>query len=418
MTSAHRRLRKCRRSCLTQLQCAPVSGIVTISPAEARRRLVAHLGLTRYSGRGGKAVRRVLERLRCIQLDPLDVIGTNADLVMMARVDGARRGDVWRHLFPGHAFEHFAKERCLLPSTAFPRYRDRGHMVETPWWRHGEREQRVSASVLRMVLKEVQQHGPVAATKLSDHGQVEPMDWSGWKGTAKATTMALELLWTRCDIVVCGRTASGAKLYDVPRRALGAVADEAVKGDFERWALNDRVHAAGLLSRASGSHWSMLSSVRTSDVPDSMIANGELVEVTIEGSPRRYLAAPTFLSRRLGSYDHRVRILGPLDPLLWDRNLVRAAFDFDYVWEVYKPEHLRKWGWYVCPLLFEDRLIGRLDARIKDDELVVRKLWLDEDVDPMLVRESLEQHAVACGCRRVRHRRPSANLARSLKIRL
>ena len=59
------------------------------------------------------------------------------------------------------------------------------------------------------------------------------------------------------------------------------------------------------------------------------------------------------------TYDDRVRILGPLDPLLWDRNLVHHVFDFEYVWEVYKPAHQRRWGWYVCPLLQRDRLIGR-----------------------------------------------------------
>src|SRR5215211_2383216 len=113
--------------------------LTTLTPAEARRMLVAHLGLNRVVGRGRQGVRKVLERLRCIQLDPLDVIGTNADLVVMARVDNVRRGDVWRHLFPHHAFEHFAKERCLLPADTFPYYRQQGHAAQTPWWQHGER---------------------------------------------------------------------------------------------------------------------------------------------------------------------------------------------------------------------------------------------------------------------------------------
>src|SRR5262245_43525477 len=79
----------------------------TLTRAEVRQLLVANLGLTRPLA----SVRAVLDRLRCIQLDPLDAIGTNADLVVMARTNGIRRGDVWRRLFPRHAFEHFAKER-------------------------------------------------------------------------------------------------------------------------------------------------------------------------------------------------------------------------------------------------------------------------------------------------------------------
>ncbi|HUR80875.1 MAG TPA: crosslink repair DNA glycosylase YcaQ family protein, partial [Thermoanaerobaculia bacterium] len=110
--------------------------MITLSRDEARRRLVAHLGLARILGRGARGTRAVLDRLRCIQLDPLDVIGTNADLVVMARADDVKRGDVWRHLFPEHAFEHFAKERCILPARAFPYYRREGHAAQTHWWRH------------------------------------------------------------------------------------------------------------------------------------------------------------------------------------------------------------------------------------------------------------------------------------------
>ncbi len=368
---------------------------VTLSRAEARRRMIEHLGLARVAGRGARGIRGVLERLRCIQLDPLDAIGTNADLVVMARVDGIRRGDVWRALFPNHAFEHFAKERCILPAAAFPWYRQQGHGAQTHWWRHQEREDRIPPQLIAAVLDEIRARGPVTAAELTDHGRVDPIDWAGWMGTSKATTMAIEILWTRCDVVVAGRTESGAKLYAVPR-----FDGTPPSGDFASWALVERARAAGLLTRAGGAMWSMLSSVRTSPLVDEMIEAGELVDVQIEDSPRRYLAVPEFLSKKPGRYDDRVRILGPLEPLLWDRNLVRHVFDFEYVWEVYKPAHLRLWGWYVCPLLHRDRLVGRIDARVDNSTLVVRKLWLDdEDVD---VRPALERHAAMCGAARVK----------------
>jgi uncharacterized protein len=376
-----------------------------VTPHDARRRLVSHLGLTKPIGRGAPGTRRVLERLRCIQLDPLDVIGTNADLVVMARVDGARRGDVWRHLFPTHAFEHFAKERCILPRDAFAYYRAVGHGAQARWWRHAEREERVPPKVVNAVLNEVRARGPISARELTDHGKVVPIDWSGWTGTAKTTSMALELLWTRCDIVVSGRTESGAKIYDVPERAFGvAPAFLPATSDFARWALLERVRAAGLLSRAGSASWSMLDGVRTSSLPDEMIASGDLVEVTIDGTSRRYLALPEFLTKRTVRYDDRVRILGPLDPLMWDRDLVRIAFGFEYVWEVYKPEHLRKWGWYVCPLLHRDQLIGRIDARVEDGAMIVRKLWLDEPSLRPKVRAALEDHAERCDATLLRFR--------------
>ena len=331
--------------------------MITLSKSEARRKMVAHLGLNVPM----RSARAVLDKLRCIQLDPLDVIGTNADLVVMARVPGAQRGDVYRKLFPRHAFEHFFKERCILPASSFPFYRARGHEAQTPWWRHQEREQRVPAGVVAKVLEEVRAHGPLTASDLTDHGKVNPIDWSGWRGTGKATSMALEILWTRCDVVVSGRTESGAKIYDLPERALGPAALQKPDEDFDRWILGERVRAAGLLSRAKSK---------------------DFIEVRIEGSSRVYLATEEFLDRRSVRFDDGVRIIAPLDPLIWDRDLIRHAFEFDYVWEVYKPAAQRKWGWYVLPLLYRDRLVGRFDAQ-------TRRVWIEGDVDRALVKEVL-----------------------------
>src|SRR5262249_23660994 len=156
----------------------------------ARAFLVGHHGLRRPVRPSGAAgVRALLGRLRCIQLDPLDVLGTNADLVALARIDGIARGDVYGHLLPGHAFEHIAKERCLLPASAFPYYRDHApRLVE----RHLDHHlSQVDDAVLGSVLDEVRRRGPLTADELDDRGRVRPINWSGgWRGTARATSMA------------------------------------------------------------------------------------------------------------------------------------------------------------------------------------------------------------------------------------
>lgn len=245
----------------------------------------------------------------------------------------------------------------------------------------------------------------MTARELTDHGLIDAIDWSGWTGTTKATSMALELLWTRCDVVVCGRNEAGMKLYDTPERALGSIRAKASgqsAEQFSRWALLERVEAAGLLSRSGSATWSMLSDIRESGMVDELIRSGELIEVMIEGSSRRYLTLPSFPATRSPRFDDRVRILGPLDPLIWDRQLIRTTFDFDYVWEVYKPEHMRRWGWYVSPLLHRDELIGRIEARIADGLLIVKKLWLERVFDPEPVRTAIERHAERSGCSGIR----------------
>ena len=387
-----------------------------LTPAEARAWLVGHHALAAPElPAGAEGVRALLSRLRCIQLDPLDPMGTNADLVALARVDGIAKGDVYRHLLPGHAFEHFAKERCLLPASAFPWYRAElaELTVQTAWWSHAERLRRLPRGVVAKVLEEVRERGPVAADDLADHGRVEPLDWSGWTGTARAAKMALEVLQTRCDVVVAGRGARGTKRYDVPERALPEVARVKVHPAgraprqrveaFRRWATLERVEAAGFLSRTSGAAWSTLDPARRAGVPEALLAEGAVEEVQVAGSPRTYLAPRGFADRRHPPPDGRVRLLGPLDALLWDRALLRAAFGFDYSWEVYRPAHLRRFGWYVCPLLRGDALVGRLDGAIDRGALRVRAVWAEPgaDLDPAALRACLDRHAAACGVDRV-----------------
>jgi uncharacterized protein YcaQ len=398
--------------------------VITLSRDEARQYLLGHLGLRRTVCSDAVAL---LDSLRSIQLDPLDAIGTNVDLVAMARVDGLVRGGVFAQVYPGHAFEHWAKERCLLPAGVFPYYRARAGATESRWWRHSERMSKLPPGVVEQVLAEIRERGPLTAAQMTDHGDVIPMDWGGWTGTAKARQMAIEVLWTRCDIVVCGRTGN-TKLYDVPERALPSVVKlqpatgngksaaktsrkrgrssvfsaELTTAEFHRWAILERVEAAGLLSRAAGMTWSMLAEARDTGIVEEMIEAGEIEEVRIEGSARPYLAPAGFRRRTFPASDGRMRILAPLDPLLWDRGLVKQIFDFEYVWEVYKPAPMRRWGWYVCPLLQGDRLVGRLEGTV-DRALRIRTLWREAaaPLDDAALDAALARHAANCGVSKV-----------------
>ncbi|MFH1474840.1 MAG: crosslink repair DNA glycosylase YcaQ family protein, partial [Chloroflexota bacterium] len=78
-----------------------------------------------------------------------------------------------------------------------------------------------------------------------------------------------------------------------------------------------------------------------------------------------------------------VTFLAPLDPLAWDRNLLRSLFGFDYLWEVYVPAVKRRWGYYVLPLLFGDRFVGRIEPRFDRSARAVRilRLWWEDGFD-------------------------------------
>lgn len=336
----------------------PVTPVV-LSVERARAVLLGGTDLAAPPPRAGlDGALAVLERLGCVQLDPIDRFGSNADLVLHARVDGLRRAD-WGRLGRDRAFEHVFKERCLLPASLFPAVRE--HMPESPWWRTTERLRRLDEVLLTDVLAEVGERGPVAATELSDRGRVDPLDWNGWQGTGRAAHMALEVLWTRCRVVSSGRNRAGKRLYDLPSRALPTWHDRPAP-DPARALLEARVRAAALLPARAGPWWTALEDQRDGPALAGLVQEGRVVPVTIEGSRRRWYSTPEHLDREPAEPDDRLRMIGPLDPLVWDRDLVRDVFGLDYVWEVYKPQSARKYGYYVVPLLHRGHTVGLFEG--------------------------------------------------------
>ena len=359
----------------------------TLSRDEARQFMVGHHGLRAViHPPGDDGVRAMLQRRRCIQLDPLAPIGTNADLVAMARLDDVSVGQVYQALLPGHAFEHYSKELCLIPQDRFGTWH--GGAQDNPTWRTTAQMRQVPAEVLDAIEAEVRARGPIAVADLAPRGRVTPTDWSGWKGTSKMATLAVKVLWRQCRLVVCGRQGRG-KVVDVPDRALPS--SQALP--FNQTVLVDRVVAAGMLSEVTGPHWSMLYDVRKSALVDELIADDVLQRVRIEGDRRNYLVTSGALEQSFPDDDGRMRILGPLDSMLWDRKLVLHVFGFEYVWEVYKPAAKRQYGWYVVPLLHNGQLVGRLEARFADGQLRIDNVWPEAGgLDEAALKRALDRH--------------------------
>jgi uncharacterized protein YcaQ len=69
--------------------------------------------------------------------------------------------------------------------------------------------------------------------------------------------------------------------------------------------------------------------------------------------------------------------IAPLDNLIWNRKLIGDLFDFQYVWEVYKPKAQREYGYYVLPVIFGDGFIARVDMKLerKSNRVDVLNWW-------------------------------------------
>ena len=107
---------------------------------------------------------------------------------------------------------------------------------------------------------------------------------------------------------------------------------------------------------------------------EELVEDGELVPVEVEGvrGKRFVLREEVELLGAPPEPPPSVAFLPPFDPLVWDRGLLGSLFGFEYVWELFLPPAKRRFGWYVLPILFRDRFVGRIEPRIEREDGRVR----------------------------------------------
>jgi uncharacterized protein YcaQ len=126
--------------------------------------------------------------------------------------------------------------------------------------------------------------------------------------------------------------------------------------------------------------------VGRNELREELLESGALVPVDVEGvrGKRLVLAAELALLQAPPEPTSTVAFIAPFDSLLWDTPLLASLFDFEYVWEgFFKPEK-RRWGYYVLPICFGDRFVGRIEPRIDRDGGRVEMLgvWWEDGFAP------------------------------------
>jgi uncharacterized protein len=119
---------------------------------------------------------------------------------------------------------------------------------------------------------------------------------------------------------------------------------------------------------------------------EELVALGDLVPVEVEGvrGKRFVVREEVELLEAPPEPAPSVAFLPPFDALIWDRRLLGSLFGFDYVWELFLPPAKRRWGWYVLPIAFRDRFVGRIEPRIEraDARVDVLDVWWEDGFAP------------------------------------
>lgn len=319
------------------------------------------------------------ERLRSVQFDPIAPVGCNHDLVLQARVPDYRIGD-WEKLAyeDRRIYDGWDKQASLVPFEGWP-LRRLFHRRHRPHYQHIFDDY---AEAVEAILKDLEARGPLMPKECGF--QAKNAEWKSTWHSPNVTKQVLRALWHTGLVMTAGRR-KGQHLYDLAERVVPPqffgqpMLDE---GDAVRELILERHRGVGLVRpNASPEMWSYSLTPATRKVAiDRLVELGELIPVNIEGVAAH--ATPAFLSRLdFPSPEPRVTFIAPLDQLIWDRKMVAHLFDFDYSWEIYIPEAKRRWGYYVLPILFGDRLVARAEFWAREGTLELRR-WHFEASDP------------------------------------
>lgn len=319
-------------------------------------------------GRAG--VRAALQVCRRIQVDPLNVVGRNQDLVLASRVVGYRPELLDAALYRDRAAFEFGGTVTIFPreSLRFQRSWVLAEGLPLRWKEWG----RQNVAVVRRVLAAIDQRGPVSAEHWTNGTRVKDYRSSRLEG------LALYYLWRKMELLIHHREDE-VKFYDRTERMFGPFQAPYSGEETIRQLALDTVGWLGLLGRFGIPYLRTRGAgpgqprEKRREILKELLKEGLISGVTIEGErepsfvrvedvPVLEQVAGETVPRawRPLSPEPEAVFIGPLD-IVAARERTRGLFDFEYVWEVYKPAPRRKWGYYVLPVLLGDRLIGRVE---------------------------------------------------------
>ena len=311
------------------------------------------------------AVHAAVRRLSCVQLDSISTVERSHRIVLCSRVGAYAPGTVSRLLGEGRLFEYWAHEACLLAVEDYPLLRPRMAERRIHHWYGPVIDS--DPALAEQVLSAIRERGPLGSKDFEGARSGGMWNW-------KPAKRMLDALWTAGDLAVAGRSGF-QKRYDLTERVIPRAALEAQVPDETEWlrTLSLRAVAGRGALTAAGirEHWRLAGGVkRLQPHLDALVAAAALRRLAVEdGGAPVYVTADAELDPDPPGGAH---LLSPFDNLLWDRPFAERVLAFDHLIEVYKREHERRYGYYVLPLLWRDRLVGRADLKADRAEGVLR----------------------------------------------
>jgi uncharacterized protein YcaQ len=366
-----------------------IGDIPKITKIQLQKLLIVGTHLNSWQGHGIEGLRKVFKEQGFIQIDPLNPAGRYHDFFLFARIPDYKQGNLERILYPeGIVFESFFQMMCFIHRDYFPLFYSR----RSEKYLHKYYQKQINyinehfPTFFASGLKILRERGAQSSSVLNTLGDAA-LGKSRWKEGIFKTNL-FELLYHLGKTAIVGRDKNFNKTYDLIERKYNKdelKVNRLTERNFFRERLklhqksfpvvDSRITATSTgklkLSKARDAR------IQTSEQLDELMNSNNHSDIPFlvhfKDNNRIYIV-PSNWKEKIKNviYDDEMRAIGPLDPVIRNRETTEHVFNFEYRWEIYTPEKQRRWGYYLLPLLYKGKLVGRIEPSLKVKDNILR----------------------------------------------
>ncbi|PRA01501.1 hypothetical protein CQ017_03160 [Arthrobacter sp. MYb224] len=343
-----------------------LGGQRTLGLSQARRIALAAQGLSRPRKQTKVSKRHlvgVLDAIGQLQIDSINVVSRAHYIPLFARLGhyDTQLLDALVSQRHGPATEYWAHEASYV----------RSELVAdlVPWQRRRwvDRSEQFDGDLKDLsarVIEHLSLHPGTSARQLSASLGVNPMkDRNHWGWNWNDTKIVTEALFAQGRILALGRNTQFERLFALSQDVLPELpaVDQEHKYQALRRLVVESLTAQGIGTKHCVAEYFRLPIREVQAALESMADEGLVERVQVERVTETCFMIPgTKIPRRIAP---DLRLLAPFDSMVFNRKRLERFFDFEYRVEIYVPKEKRRYGYYVFPMLYGERFVGRVDLK-------------------------------------------------------
>ncbi len=326
-------------------------------PIQQARKLVLlsqRVPPARQTGRALAATRSAIEHLGYIQIDTISIVQRAHHHTLWNRNPRYKTTHLADLIADKQVFEYWSHAAAYLPMRDFryslPRKQAIASGDQNHWYTRDKK-------LMKSIRKRITVEGPLMAKDFEHKGK-KLGEWD-----TKPAKRALEQLYMQGELMIASRV-NFHKVYDLTENVIPEGVDTSLPDpeEYVRFLITRYLQANGLGQASEISYLRKNIKPRVSATLKDMHSNGELLEIRV-GDKNYYALRESLELLRKPMARSKVKILSPFDNLVIQRKRLQAIFGFDYLIECYVPAAKRQYGYFVLPILWDGKLVARMDCK-------------------------------------------------------